>query len=252
METIESVAELRYSLDTTLIDPEQHAIAQAAAAAAAAAVLAASPRRGHTVQTVDALGLQLQDQQLLQLQQQQQALLMQQTAPQVQQQQEAVLEQATAPQVQQQGVEVVRSSVVPAAGEQTADAAARTALPADSRIDPAALNVQVLQQMLLQEGQARQQAQQLASQLQQQVHDLLQQQLNATKLFDEQLQQARANAAAEVQVAQQVSKVHLPVCFHYRACWGEEDRPVALCGCLKHVSCSFEAVVAFVLSLSQV
>jgi hypothetical protein len=214
METIESVAELRYSLDTTLIDPEQHAMAQAAAAAAAAAVLAASPRRGNTVQTVDALGFPLQEQQ----RQQQQAVLMQQTAPQVQQQQQqqqqAVLMQATAPQLQQQGVEQVhgeRSSAVPAAGAQTADAAAPAALAAGSSMDPAAPDVHVLQQMLVQEGQARQQAQQLAMQLQQQVHDLLQQQVNATKLFDYQLQQVRAAAAAEVQAAQQVR-----MCRHTR------------------------------------
>lgn len=46
-DTIEGFADLRYSLDTTLVDPEQHAVAQAAAAAAAA-------RQSRTAQTAAA------------------------------------------------------------------------------------------------------------------------------------------------------------------------------------------------------
>lgn len=195
METIESVAELRYSLDTTLVDPEQHAMAQAAAAAAAAAVIAAnSARHGHMVQTVAAHGLSPRRQQP------QQHL---QPVP-------AGFGQSAGG---TNGLAPAQHAAVPVAAayrdsvaRMNAAGQAAGAAAADAVVDssPEAGSVQAMQQQLLQEGQERHRAQQLAAQLQQQVQELLQQQVAANRSFQEQLQQAREEAAAEVHKAQQV------------------------------------------------
>jgi len=74
-----------------------------------------------------------------------------------------------------------------------------------SRSAAAAPEVAGLQQQLLHEGQERQRAQQLAAQLQQQVQVLVQQQVEASRAFQDQLQLSRDAAAAELQAAQQVS-----------------------------------------------
>lgn len=196
MEAIESVAELRYSLDTTLVDLEQHAMVQAAAAAAAAAVLAAGPAR-QTVLPAAAAGAGPGPQQ------QQQPLLpissMQQAAQAVQLQQQQQPAEATAFQPAPVGEISITTLAAPAAAEVPA-------LP-HSASDSSAMAAQqllALQHQLLQEGQQRQQAQQLAAQLQQQVQDLLQQQEAAGRSFQQQLQQVREAAAADLQLAQQV------------------------------------------------
>jgi hypothetical protein len=174
METIKSVAELRYSLDTTLVDPEQHAMAQAAAAAAAAVAAASSVRPGTTELRMPAPVVRP-----LPMQQQQQAPLhVPVVAP------AGSSEHAAVP-----GAEPV-AAVVPADG-------AAEELPGTA-------SVLALQQQLLLAGQERRKAEQTADQLQQQVQDLLLQQQATSTSFQEQLQQAREAAAAELQAAQQV------------------------------------------------
>jgi hypothetical protein len=194
METIESVAELRYSLDTTLVDPEQHAMAQAAAAAQLAAGAA---WRQHGAPAVDPRALQQQ-----------------QSVPAVQAQQPLrAVEAGYQPDTGSNGC--VASAAAAAIATQDA-AGAILAMPstalagagADGQqhiVASAAGPTHLVQQQLLQESQERQRAQQLAAQLQQQVQELQQQQLDASRDFQHQLQQARDAAAAELHIARQVS-----------------------------------------------
>lgn len=220
METIESVAELRYSLDTTLVDPEQHAMAQAAAAAQMAAGAA---WRNHTAPAASPRAQQ-QQQQVAPVVHAQQALQPAEAGYQHNTGSNGYVAPAAAAVATTQAA-AGAIPAIPATATAGSTATAGAGAGADGQqhvLASAAGSTHAMQQQLLQESQERHRAQQLAAQLQQQVQEMLQQQLDASRDFQQQLQQARDAAAAEVRTAQQVilpERPHASTTLHSYGCW---------------------------------